>query len=80
MWVEGTAMCTVSLDDAQSNLAVLIQRALSGEEVAITQALGTVRLVPVPAAPKRRSPGSATGRVWLSDDFDAPLDDFACYR
>lgn len=27
-----------------------------------------------------REPGSAKGKIWMSDDFDAPLEDFAEYR
>jgi hypothetical protein len=33
-----------------------------------------------PPKPKQISKaGSAKGQIWMSDDFDAPLDDFADY-
>ena len=38
------------------------------------------QLVPTPIrASKPRKAGSAQGQVWMSDDFDHPLDDFAEY-
>jgi hypothetical protein len=30
-----------------------------------------------PASPRRRTAGSAAGRVHMASDFDAPLEDFA---
>jgi hypothetical protein len=34
---------------------------------------------PGPVEARDREPGSARGEVKMSDDFDAPLDDFAPY-
>lgn len=32
-----------------------------------------------PAAPPVRRAGSAEGKIWIADDFDAPLEDFKDY-
>jgi uncharacterized protein DUF2281 len=39
-----------------------------------------VKLVPLKRPARRRQPGSAKGKVWMSRDFGAPLEDFADYR
>ena len=51
---------------------------MRGEEFAITQDnQPVVKLVVIPkqAKPKRQA-GSAQGIVWMSDDFDEPLEEF----
>jgi antitoxin (DNA-binding transcriptional repressor) of toxin-antitoxin stability system len=73
-----------SLQEACAQLAVLVERAARGEEV-IVQGEGGARARLVPAEPDgappvfQRKPGSAAGQVWMADDFDAPLEDFADY-
>jgi antitoxin (DNA-binding transcriptional repressor) of toxin-antitoxin stability system len=53
------------------------------EEVAITQDnQPVVKLVGILPANKKRWPskaGSAQGMVWMSDDFDEPLEEFKEY-
>lgn len=73
-------MHKVALSEAQSTLPALIEEATRGEEVVISANGGTaVLLVPLPKdAPAPRF-GSARGQVWMADDFDEPLDDFAPY-
>jgi hypothetical protein len=34
---------------------------------------------PVSAAKKTPKPGCMKGKIWMADDFDAPLDDFKEY-
>ncbi|MGL5078136.1 MAG: type II toxin-antitoxin system Phd/YefM family antitoxin [Waterburya sp.] len=51
--------------------------ALRGEEIIITKNGSIVKLIP--ANPVKRYPakaGSAKGLIEMSDDFDAPLEDF----
>jgi prevent-host-death family protein len=63
----------INIHDAKTNLSKLIQKAENGEEVIIARAgKPAVKLVPVPARPRRRIIGSAKGKVWISDDFDSP--------
>ena len=65
--------------EAKAHLSTLVRRALQGEEVVIARDnTPLVKLVPVGV--QTRTPGSAKGRVRVSADFDAPLDDFDEYR
>jgi antitoxin (DNA-binding transcriptional repressor) of toxin-antitoxin stability system len=72
-------MYKLPLKEAETKLAELISKAASGEEVVITREDGTAFQI-VPAVPqKRRIVGIAKGSVWMSDDFDEPLEDFKEY-
>lgn len=58
----------------------LIDAALRGEPVFITRDdQNMVQLVPLNLTLRPRKAGSAKGLVKMSDDFDAPLGDFAEY-
>jgi prevent-host-death family protein len=73
-------MSTINLDSAQTQLPNLIKEAISGKEVIITKdGKPLVKLVPV-ATPKPKALfGSAKDLISISEDFDAPLDDFQEY-
>ena len=71
-----TSVHSVSLQEAEGHLAELIKLADQGEEVVITHKNGTkVRLVIETRAKPNRVAGLNSGKGWISDDFDAPLDD-----
>ncbi len=74
-------MKTYTIETAQNKLDQLLSDAHNGQTVLITAKDGwAVKLVPTPVrANKPRKAGSAQGQVWMSDDFDDPLDDFAEY-
>jgi len=73
-------MSTVTLDIAQANLSDLIEDAIHGKEVFITKdGKPLVKLVPVSQPKSRPVFGSAKGQISISDDFDAPLEDFQDY-
>ncbi|HEY0547114.1 MAG TPA: DUF2281 domain-containing protein [Pyrinomonadaceae bacterium] len=74
-------MYQIELEKAKAQLVSLFQSALDGEEIIITQNDQPVlKLMPIPVAkPRRRQSGSAKGLMTMSDDFDAPLEDFAEY-
>jgi prevent-host-death family protein len=73
-------MYQIDLDKAKAQLETLIQTALDGEEVVITQNNQPVlRLVPISTGKGRRKAGSAKGMIFMSDDFDEPLEDFKEY-
>jgi prevent-host-death family protein len=64
----------VNLYQAKTHLSALVDRAADGEEIVIAKAgKPRARLVPVLTAQKRRRPGGGKGKVWVADDFDAPL-------
>ena len=75
---------TIPIEQAQAELARLVDKVLAGEEMAITRDGKVVaRIVPSPAAvepPKGdRVPGSAKGQIWIAPDFDEPLEEFREY-
>lgn len=74
------AMYQINLQDAETQLAQLIEQAADGEEVIITRNDGAAfKIVPIVdrvAVPKF---GSARERIKISDDFDDPLEGFEEY-
>jgi prevent-host-death family protein len=78
---EGEPMTHVTLEEAGARLAELIESAKHGEEILILRDnIAVARLVPVKPERKPREPGSAKGLIlYMADDFDAPLDEFADY-
>ena len=67
----------VNIHQAKTHLSRLLQQVAAGEEVIIARAgVPVARLVAVePKKQKVRPLGLARGRVWVADDFDAPLPD-----
>ena len=73
-------MSPVSIEQAKTRLAELIEAAVSGEEVVIAKDdQHVVKLVPVSLAQKRPQFGSAKGSIQMSVDFDESLRDSAGY-
>jgi len=67
-------MAQVNVHDAKTQLSKLLARVAAGEEIIIARAGKPVaKLVPVEQKKKRRVPGMDKGKVWIADDFDAPL-------
>ena len=71
-------MNPITITEAAQKLPDLIDAALRGEEVTITKNGSVVKLIPATVV-KPRQPGSAKGQVWISDDFDEPLEEFKEY-
>ena len=67
----------VNIHEAKTHLSRLLQRVAAGEEVTIARAgVPVARLVAVQGPPKKIRPlGMDRGRIWVADDFDAPLPD-----
>jgi prevent-host-death family protein len=67
----------VNIHQAKTHFSRLLQRVAAGEEVVIARAgVPVARLVAVePKKGKPRLLGMDEGRVWIADDFDAPLPD-----
>ena len=75
---------TVTIEEASTYLAQLLEQAASGEEIYISRdGASAVRLMPVAmpdkeranSSPAPRVPGLGTGQVWIAPDFDAALPD-----
>ena len=65
----------VNIHQAKTHLSRLLQRVAEGEEITIARAGKPVaRLVAIEKKPGKTRPlGMDRGRVWIADDFDAPL-------
>ncbi len=70
-------MTQLDIAKAKSNLSKLLELAIKGEEIIITQDDKPVAKISPIKKPLKR--GSAKGKVWMSDDFDEPLEDFQEY-
>jgi prevent-host-death family protein len=71
----------VNIHEAKTQLSRLIKAVLRGEEVVISKRNNPVaRLVPIekPQIVRELGWGGSDG-MWMADDFDDPLDDFAEY-
>ena len=67
---------TVNLHAAKTHLSRLVEEAVNGEEIVIAKAgKPVVRLVPVTTKRKRRGFGADKGKIWIRNDFDAPMPD-----
>ena len=68
------------MHEAKTKLSALVARAEAGEDVVTIQAgQPAVRLVTVrEEGPTwvQRIDGALTGRIWMSEDFDAPMPEF----
>ncbi len=73
-------MQQVDIAEAKIQIDHLLQSALSGEEVIITQNKQPIlKLIQFLQPTKHRQRGSAKGQIWMSPDFNEPLDDFSEY-
>jgi prevent-host-death family protein len=64
----------VNVHEAKTHLSRLLSRVAAGEEIVIAKAGKPVaRLVPYEKVKARRQPGVDQGRIWIAEDFDAPL-------
>jgi prevent-host-death family protein len=67
----------VNLYEAKTQLSVLVDRAAAGQEIVIAKnGKPMAKLVPYRPRPQRK-PGRFKGKIWMSDDFDAPMPDVA---
>jgi len=69
-------MTQVNVHEAKTHFSKLLRRIEAGEEVIIARGGKPVaKLVPLDDATKRRQFGRDKGKMWIADDFDAPLPD-----
>lgn len=73
-------MAQFNVAEAKARFSELVQKAVSGEEVVIARDnRPLLRLVPLPVAGGRRTPGSAKGKIRMALDFDRTPEDFEAY-
>ena len=70
-------MNQLDITQAKSKLPDLLDLAIDGEEIIITQNNKPVAKISPIKRPLKR--GSAKGKIWMSEDFDEPLIDFQEY-
>ena len=65
----------VNVHEAKTHFSRLLERVSRGEEIVIAKAgRPMARLVPLrPSARKERKPGALKGKIWVAEDFDAPM-------
>lgn len=70
-------MDPINVYQAKTKLSELIDRAAAGEEIVISRhGRPVARLVAYAPSPgRRRKLGVLAGRIWMAEDFDAPLPD-----
>lgn len=67
-------MRRVNVQEAKTNLSKLLSDVERGEQIVLSRSGRAVaQLVPMSPPPPRQL-GGDVGRIWISDDFDAPLD------
>ncbi len=71
----------VSVAEAKAKFSELIKRAEAGEEIVVTRHGKAVARVMPPEPEQALLPriGALKGKIWIADDFDAPLDEFEEY-
>lgn len=70
----------VSVTEATTGLTSSVNPAIDGEEVIICiDDRPAIKLVPIEPVKPRPKFGSARGLIWMSDDFDEPLEEFREY-
>ena len=78
-------MSQLMLEEADSQLAHLVQQVRTGEEVVIVHnSVPIARLSALPEDTPEQKPASQFGNakdvlIYMADDFDAPLEDFKEY-
>ena len=72
---------TLTLQDAQSRLSEIVAGLPPGDEVVLTDnGQPLAKIVKTAQTPQPRMPGSAKDKIlWISEDFDAPLEEFKEY-
>lgn len=64
----------VNIHEAKTHFSKIIQAVLDGEEVIIAKAgHPVVKMSPIEPQKKQIKFGTMKGKIWMSDDFDAPL-------
>lgn len=65
----------VNIAEAKAQLSHLIEEVLAGKEIVIgkrNKPLVSLKPFAMPPAPQKRKGGQLKGKIWVSDDFDAP--------
>jgi len=64
---------TLNLYEAKTQLSALVDQAAAGAEIIIAKNGKPMAKLVAFKPGVRRQPGRLKGKIWISDDFDAPL-------
>lgn len=65
---------------AKTHLASILDKVAHGQTFVVTKhGKPIAQIIPVNQRPTVRLAGQWRGRIWMADDFDAPLEDFKEY-
>jgi prevent-host-death family protein len=71
----------VSVYEAKTHLSKFLREVEAGEEIIIKRGKKKIaKLIPAESGDYTSAPDTASGDVWMSEDFNAPLDAFTEYR
>ncbi len=66
----------VNIHEAKTHLSRLLQQVENGEEIILARGGRPIaRIIPMKAGASLDWIGRDAGKIWMSDDFDAPLAD-----
>jgi prevent-host-death family protein len=68
---------SISVREARSRFAELLERARRGETISITRRGEEIASLGPPRQRAERQPGRMRGRIWMAPDFDEPLAEIA---
>lgn len=71
-------MQNIDINQVKQQLPKILEN-IEGTIIITKQGLPIAKIVGIPNKKKKRQFGSAKGLIKISDDFDAPLDDFEEY-
>jgi len=70
----------INVHQAKTQLSRLLRKVAEGEEITIARAgVPVAKLVAVRPSSGSRPIGMDAGKIWIADDFDAPLPEFEAY-
>lgn len=73
-------MHQVNIHEAKTHFSKLLREVQNGNEVIISKGNKPIaKLISIEQKNKKRLIGTGKGKVYISEDFDAPLDDFKDY-
>lgn len=71
----------INIHEAKTHFSKLLARVCSGEEIIIAKSGRPIALiVPIEKKLQDRSPESAKNKIFIAEDFDAPLPDDILYE
>jgi prevent-host-death family protein len=64
----------INVHDLKTNYSKYLDQVANGQEILLGKHGKVVaKIVPLSQASQPRTPGALRGKVWMSDDFDAPM-------